>query len=115
MVQGKLELNGGLSKSGLPKPKKIGRSCMLDVYTDWCGWCKKLDRDVYGDDQVSQIPEREVRRVKLNAEDASNITYKNKTYSKIDFAKSFGVRLPTIIFFESNVMHQLCWGLCRRR
>ena len=22
-------------------PKKI----MIDVYTDWCGWCKKMDKD----------------------------------------------------------------------
>jgi thiol:disulfide interchange protein len=26
---------------------------MVDFYTDWCGWCKKLDSDVYTDGAVS--------------------------------------------------------------
>lgn len=28
---------------------------MVDVYTDWCGWCKKLDRETYADPAVKQV------------------------------------------------------------
>src|SRR5205809_5277045 len=32
------------------KPGK--KIVMVDLYTDWCGWCKKLDRDVYANPKV---------------------------------------------------------------
>jgi len=25
---------------------------LVDVYTDWCGWCTKMDRDVFADTRV---------------------------------------------------------------
>ncbi|MBK7747209.1 MAG: thioredoxin family protein [Candidatus Obscuribacter sp.] len=34
-------------KEATAKAKASGKPIMLDFYTDWCGWCKRLDRDVY--------------------------------------------------------------------
>ena len=43
---------------------------LVDVYTDWCGWCKRLDRDTYSDPGVVQRLSNEFICVKVNAEDA---------------------------------------------
>lgn len=41
---------------------------VVDVYTDWCGWCKKMDRTIYADPAIVALSREEVF-VKLNAED----------------------------------------------
>ena len=40
---------------------------MVDVYTDWCGWCKKLDRDVFADERVGSATKSLVA-IRLDAE-----------------------------------------------
>jgi thiol:disulfide interchange protein len=32
---------------GYAKAVKEGKIVLVDAYTDWCGWCKKMDRDTY--------------------------------------------------------------------
>jgi len=44
------------------------RVVVVDVYTSWCGWCKRMDQDIYSDPQVAALG-REAVFLKLNAED----------------------------------------------
>ncbi len=46
-------------------PKMI----LVDVYTDWCGWCKKMDKDTFTDPRVVAHLKKNFYAVKLNAED----------------------------------------------
>jgi uncharacterized protein YyaL (SSP411 family) len=46
------------------KPKKI----FIDVYTDWCGWCKKMDATTYKDPVIIKLMNKYFYAVKLNAE-----------------------------------------------
>ena len=32
--------------------KKEPRKIVIDVYTDWCGWCKKMDKNTFTDPKV---------------------------------------------------------------
>jgi thiol:disulfide interchange protein len=41
---------------------------VVDVYTDWCGWCKKMDRTIYADPVVVALSRQQIF-VKVNAED----------------------------------------------
>ena len=41
---------------------------MVDFYTDWCGWCKELDKTVYTNRDVQQIAEVHFVSVKVDAE-----------------------------------------------
>jgi thiol-disulfide isomerase/thioredoxin len=47
--------------------KDSGKLIMIDFYTDWCTWCKKLDKDVYPDATVVQVAS-EFIPLKLDAE-----------------------------------------------
>jgi thiol:disulfide interchange protein len=40
---------------------------MIDFYTDWCGYCKRLDREVYTDEKVRALSQQFIP-VKLNPE-----------------------------------------------
>ena len=46
---------------------KSGRLIMIDFYTDWCGYCKKLDQTTYLDATVNQAATKIVA-VKVDAE-----------------------------------------------
>lgn len=73
--------------------KATGKLLMIDFYTDWCGWCKKLDADVYPAPEVvkqagSFVP------VKLDAE---------KDADGIRLAKKFNITgYPTILFIDAD-------------
>ena len=47
--------------------KKQHKMLMIDFYTDWCGYCKRLDREVYTDEKVRTLSQQFIP-VKLNPE-----------------------------------------------
>lgn len=99
----KPELKWKKLDAGLAEARRSGKKVMVDVYTDWCGWCKKLDRDVYGNDDVARYLNKQYVVVKLNAESSEKVMYKGKSASEQELAASFGVSgYPTIFFIDSN-------------
>ncbi|HUN65900.1 MAG TPA: thioredoxin fold domain-containing protein [Bacteroidota bacterium] len=88
---------------GFAAARQNGRKIIVDVYTDWCGWCKKLDKDVYGDPKVAAYLRDHFVLVKLNPEIKANVSYRDTVYSAAVFAQGFGVSgYPTILFFEPS-------------
>ncbi len=59
------------------KPRKI----MVDVFTDWCGWCKKMDKGAFSDPAVTAYLEANFYPVKLNAEQRKDIRFSDQTFS----------------------------------
>ena len=52
----------------LAEAKAKNKLVFADVYTDWCGWCKRLDRDTFSDPtMVAYLAEKYIC-VKVNAE-----------------------------------------------
>src|SRR5271170_826891 len=45
------DLKAGLESAERFNNENSGKTkyVMVDLYTDWCGWCKKLDKDTYTD------------------------------------------------------------------
>ncbi|MBI1802991.1 MAG: thioredoxin fold domain-containing protein [Ignavibacteriae bacterium] len=88
---------------GFAEAKKNDKKIMLDIYTDWCGWCKRLDANVYSDPDVAAYLKAHYVSVKLNAESKTQVTYKDTAYSQVGFAQALGVTgYPTIAFFDSH-------------
>lgn len=56
------------------------RKFFVDVYTDWCGWCKRMDQTTFKDPQVVQYLNAHFYPVKLNAEQRADIQYDGKVF-----------------------------------
>ena len=79
--------------SAIAEAKRTGRMMMVDVYTDWCGWCKKLDSDTYTDAKVIALSAGFIA-LKLNPEESAD---------GARFISTYGVNgYPTILFVEAD-------------
>ena len=58
------------------KPKMI----FVDIYTDWCGWCKKMDAETFTDPKVASYINKKYYAVKFNAEQKGALTFKDQQF-----------------------------------
>ena len=56
------------------------RKLFIDVYTDWCGWCKKLDKETFTDPVIANILNTEFYAVKFDAESKEPIEFMGHTF-----------------------------------
>lgn len=83
--------------------EKEPRKIIMDVYTDWCGWCKKMDKTTFADEKVAQYVNENFYAVKLKADSKDKVTFKGKEFSKGELAQAFRVSgYPTIVFFDKS-------------
>jgi uncharacterized protein YyaL (SSP411 family) len=59
---------------GYPRALKEKKILLVDAYTDWCGWCKKMDRDTYTNPEVLKLLNKYFVTVKFNPE-IQNVRY----------------------------------------
>ena len=94
-------------------PKKI----IMDVYTNWCGPCKMLDKNTFHNEDVANYVNEHFYAVKFNAEGNDNVTYKDQAFgnpnydatkanrrnSAHEFSRYLKVNAyPTMVFFDEE-------------
>jgi len=75
-------------KDALAQSKSTNKKILVDFFTDWCGWCKRMDKTTYEDPKVIEVLNRYFLPVKFNAEREDPVTYKGVVYSM----KASGIR-----------------------
>ncbi len=103
-----IEATTAATKAG-KKPKKI----FMDIYTDWCGWCKKMDAETFERPEIAAYLNANFYPVKFDAEQKEPIEFAGKTFKFIPngrrgyhelAAALLGGKMsyPTVIFAHFN-------------
>jgi thioredoxin-related protein len=62
------------------KMQQSPRKVLMDVYTGWCGWCKKMDAATYTNPELIKYVSNNFYAFKLDAERKDTIHFNGKTY-----------------------------------
>ncbi len=66
------------------KMKEQPRKVLVDIYTDWCGWCKVMDKKTYTNAALIQYVNEHFYAVKFNAEQRAPINFAGKKWEFIE-------------------------------
>jgi thioredoxin-related protein len=69
----------------LKAQKKDPKPIFMDVYTDWCGPCKMLDKNTFHDASIVELISKNYYAVKFNAEGNEEINFKGVKYTNPNF------------------------------
>lgn len=80
---------------------------LVDVYTDWCGWCKKMDKETFTDPSVIKYVNDTFYPVKLNAEDTNrSFDFKGKKYTESQMAAAMRVNsYPNFVIIDPTLQN----------
>lgn len=62
------------------KMSESSRPLFIDTYTDWCGWCKKMDMDTFTHPVIAEILNKYFYPVKFDAEGEESVTFLGQTF-----------------------------------
>lgn len=91
--------------------KKEKKPILIDLYTDWCGWCKVMDKKTYSDKNVVSYLSEKFYTVKLNAETKQAVVWAGKSFAYNASYKTNNIALyltqgrlsyPTTIIIPAN-------------
>ena len=96
------------------KAKTEKRKIFIDVFTDWCGWCKRMDESTFVDPEIAKYLNENYYPVKLNAEQQQDINFNNKTYHfRKNGARGYHelaaellnnrLSFPTVVFLDESL------------
>jgi thioredoxin-related protein len=100
-------------EEAIQKSKKEKKKFFIDVYTDWCGWCKVMDKNTFSDPAVAQMLNEKFYPVKFNAEQREDVTFNGTTFKYVESGRSGYHELaaallnnqlsyPTVVFVDEN-------------
>lgn len=63
-------------KEGVEKIKKSDKKGYLHFYTDWCGYCRKMEKETFSDKDVISSLNKDFVSIKINGEEQPGIAGK---------------------------------------
>lgn len=85
--------------------KKEPKKLLVDVYTEWCGWCKRMDAVVFTDPAVAAYVKENFYAVKFDAEQKKTIKYDGHTFNFNPNASRRGVHDLAVALLDSRMSY----------
>lgn len=87
--------------------KENPKPLLIDVYTDWCGWCKKMMKTTFAHQAIAGYINTNFYPVRLDAETKDTLNYKGEEYVNTGKVNELAQKLlngrmsyPTLVFID---------------
>ena len=98
----------------LTKNEGNTKKVFIDVYTDWCGWCKKMDKDTFQNPEVAAYMNANFLMVKMDGEGKEPLDFNGKTFKYVPSGRRGYHELaaallqgrlsyPTVVFLDQDL------------
>ena len=98
----------------LTKNEGNTKKVFIDVYTDWCGWCKRMDKDTFQNPEVAAYMNANFIMVKMDGEGKESLDFNGKTFNYVPSGRRGYHELaaallqgrlsyPTVVFLDENM------------
>jgi thioredoxin-related protein len=98
-------------EDAVARSEQAPRKLFIDVYTDWCGWCKRMDKTTFRDTAVVRELNQHFYAVKLDAERKDTVRFRDNIFVYKPEYKSHELALsllngkmsfPTYVFLDEQ-------------
>ena len=90
------------------------KKILVDIYTDWCTWCKKMDKATFQKDKIATYVNKNYYAIRFDAETKRDINFKDKTYTYVKNGRKGYHELalaitqgqlsyPTVVFLDEEL------------
>ena len=100
-------------EEGIQQSIDQDKKVIIDLYTKWCGWCKKMDNTTFSDSTIVDYINENYIAIKFDAEHRGDLIYGEEVYkftkggrrgyhalaAKMTHGR---LRYPTIVFLDEN-------------
>lgn len=101
-------------EQAMERHQKEPRKIVVDVYTEWCSWCKRMDQNTFNHPFISDYINKHYYAVKFNAERREDIIFQGKTYKYVSSGKrgyhEFAAKItqgrlsyPSVVFLDEQI------------
>ena len=112
------EINWISFEKAMEAQKTLPKNIIMDVYTNWCGPCKLMDKNTFSNPEIVDFINKNYYAVKFNAEGNQTVSFmdrifKNPNYdssraqkrnSSHEFTRFLGINAyPSTLFFDSQL------------
>ncbi len=84
---------------GLTKAKKENKHAMVYFYTKLCGWCKRMDKNTFGNEEVRDLLNESYVPIRVNGQSGEKVKVDGKEVTERQVAGAYQVRAYPITWF----------------
>lgn len=100
-------------EEGMTKAEETPKKFIVDLYTDWCGWCKRMDKATFQNPEIAAYINENYIPIKFDAEQKGDITFRDQLYKFVKGGRrgyhelaamltNGKLSYPTVVFIDED-------------
>ncbi|MFU8813429.1 MAG: thioredoxin family protein [Balneolaceae bacterium] len=90
-------------QEALAKAQAEEKKVLIDVFAEWCPYCRRMHTEVYTDPAVIEALNSHFVLVKVNIESENEIEYRGQTMTERQFSRAMqSTSVPTTLFMDAD-------------